>query len=566
MFSSVSIRHKLFILPLLLAIAMLGEVALVTTSLQQNQADALIVNVAGRQRMLTKKYSAEELYKTNNEQQNIPTILSADKTVQLYTQSLNALKQGGETYADLGMQKAIQLPTPLHLPFIDQLNKVESLWKLQLTAATQLQNNPSEANANAFLTANHKSMAAMNKAVLIYADYAEEKLNKLVNSSIVLAIIMVLLSSLIAWLVIRDTTKPINKLVKISRKISRGDLRIDTELHDIISKNELGLLAHHIELMRESLQEALSEIHSASSSISSSSQQVSDLSSQISQANQSEQQRFSDMNDNSIILEESTLRLSEIAAETLTMVTECNQLSTNASTLVNDNITMMSTTSEETIKASSFIQELSNTAEKVYGIVDAIRAISEQTNLLALNAAIEAARAGEQGRGFAVVADEVRSLAGRTGSSTDEISKLINQLTEGVQQVVHSMQEVTNRVEQSRETSEQTEQGINKVTEKIQLVAQAQQNIDEQVERQNEQLSTLKETQQDLQRIIQESHKKSETSALVAEQLSEVSSNISALLQEFSIESNDLSEHKITKNQQGRATDSLEKPVYISPH
>ncbi|MEE1674166.1 methyl-accepting chemotaxis protein [Agarivorans aestuarii] len=536
MLKSMSIRKKLFVLPLLLAAAMMGEVILVTSSLKQNHDDAQIVNIAGRQRMLTKKFSAEELYRSQLQGQQFPAILSADNTVELYEASLSALIRGGQTYADLGLKKPISLPKPTYQPFIDQLRKVEQLWDQQLAAATKLEADPSGANAKAFLEINHKSMAAMNKAVLLYADYAELKLNTLVNNSIGLAIIMVLLASLAAWLVIRDTTQPINLLVAISRKISRGDLRSSSELTNIISKNEIGMLAHHIELMRESLQEALNEIQQASSSINLSSTQVSELSSQISQANRAEQQRFGNMYENSQALEESTGRLSEIAAETLTMVTQCNQLSTNASKLVGENITMMSTTSEETVKTSSFIQDLSNTAEQVYGIVDAIRAISEQTNLLALNAAIEAARAGEQGRGFAVVADEVRSLAARTGSSTNEIAKLITQLTEGVQQVVNSMGEVTEKVEQSRETSKQTEQGILEVTDKIQLVAQAQQSIDEQVDQQNQQLDMLKETQTELQRIIEDSHNKSETSSLVAGQLAKVSNNVTDLLQRFSIE------------------------------
>jgi len=514
---------------------MFGEVILVTSSLQQNHADTLIVNIAGRQRMLIKKYSAEELYRADVKNSHFPTVIHADKTALLFQKSLNALREGGETYADLSLSKSIFLPTPLNSDFVAQLVAVQILWDKQLIAAATEERDPSEENANAFLTINHETLASMDKAVAIFANYAEQKLNRLIKNSIMLAGVMMVISSLIAWLVIRDTTNPINMLVSVTRKISNGSLQSFPELDNIMSENELGLLAKHIEEMRKSLQEALNQIQQASSSIHLSSNQVSALSTQISKANRKEQQRFANMYDNSITLEDSTSKLGEIVAETLIMVTECTELSTNASSLVSENITMMATTSEETIKASSFIQELSNSAEKVYGIVDAIRAISEQTNLLALNAAIEAARAGEQGRGFAVVADEVRSLAGRTGSSTDEIAKLITQLTEGVQLVVNSMQEVTNKVEQSRKTSQQTEQGIVKVTKKIALVAQAQQNIDEQVDTQNQQLDILKETQRELHIIIEESHNKSETSSLVAGQLSKVSQNIYELLQRFSI-------------------------------
>lgn len=536
MLKSISLRNKLLVLPLLLAITMISEVSLVIISLQQNHDDAVIINIAGRQRMLTKKFSAEELYRGDTRYQNLPAILNADKTAKLYETSLDALINGGSTYSDLAMKQTIEIPKANYQPFITQLHEVKRLWQSQYKAALEQEHNHSENAVNEFLILNQQAMAAMNKAVVIYAKHAESKLSNLINNSIILAVVMGILSVLLAWIIIRDTTRPVNNLVQISRRISTGDLRPSKQLTDIISKNELGLLAEHIESMRQSLETTLNQIQQASSSIELSSSQVSVLSNEISSANRQEQDRFSLVSENSATLEESTARLSEIAAETLAMVTECNQLSDSTSALVSDNISMMSTTADETNKASHFIQDLSQTAEKVYGIVDAIRAISEQTNLLALNAAIEAARAGEQGRGFAVVADEVRSLAARTGNSTDEISELILQLTNGVQQVVSSMEEVSNKVEQSRETSKQTEQGINQVADKIKLVAQAQQHIDEQVDSQNMQLSQLKSTQQELQVIIQESHNKSETSSLVAEQLSKVSENISELLQKFSVQ------------------------------
>ena len=113
MFKCISIRNKLFILPLLLAIAMLGELSLVITSLQQNHDDALILNIAGRQRMLIKKFSAEELYKSDANNQHFPSVLNADKTAELFEISLKALQHGGPSYQDLSMTKKNYTPRPL---------------------------------------------------------------------------------------------------------------------------------------------------------------------------------------------------------------------------------------------------------------------------------------------------------------------------------------------------------------------------------------------------------------------------------------------------------------------
>lgn len=176
--------------------------------------------------------------------------------------------------------------------------------------------------------------------------------------------------------------------------------------------------------------------------------------------------------DNTDIFEKSR-RTSEIAYESSK---NTDGISQRGNKIVNDAIQAMKHVTEGLKTAASNIDSLSNQSEQISKIVDTISAIADQTNLLALNAAIEAARAGEQGRGFAVVADEVRQLAGRTSKSTAQIDSVVKENNQLASAAVKSMEDIMNRSQDGMELIQQTGEALNEISastkEMVNIVSQ----------------------------------------------------------------------------------------------
>ncbi|CAG8999560.1 MAG: hypothetical protein CENE_01539 [Candidatus Celerinatantimonas neptuna] len=536
-----SIRGKIILLACLLTLSILGVAILVWVSLQHNTASAEIINVAGRQRMLTKKFATEQLYQAMQPRDQVTAQkLLLNKTEKLYTISLNALQHGGQTYTDLGMTKPITLPEyKSALNYLKQLKQVKQNWQSQIQAAQKMQQSKGQAdfqdNVNRFLQLNHQAMAAMNKAVGMYTLHTNDETTNLIAEIELLALVMLIICIACSWWVILSISKPMDRLIRISKNISTGQLEPNKNLNELINSSETGSIALYLEQMRAKLQHSLADMQSSSYQVHMSADQVSKLSSEISNVNAEEQHQFRMMIDSSDGLTDASRRFGDIAQETAQIVTQCTEQSQIASDTVAENIETMQATTYETERASDVIQALSSTAESVYGIVDAIKTISEQTNLLALNAAIEAARAGEQGRGFAVVADEVRTLAARTGTSTNEIGKLIGELTDGVNNAVQSMKNVAEKVTLSREKSNHTEASIDAVRQLIIKVTESQEQISEQATIQHDQLNELRQRQTQLYETLDDSRQKSHASSIIADKLSEISQSINHNLERFEL-------------------------------
>lgn len=176
-------------------------------------------------------------------------------------------------------------------------------------------------------------------------------------------------------------------------------------------------------------------------------------------------------------MSQSVADITNSANEASTATANAEQEAQQSLELLNRTMAVSQALNNEIKGASSVIHKLAQDTQNVNQILDVITSIAEQTNLLALNAAIEAARAGEQGRGFAVVADEVRELASRTSKSTTEIRELLNALTDAASASVESMESASTQAQRNEEFASQTGESVNKIADHIQTINQLNMQI-----------------------------------------------------------------------------------------
>ena len=253
--------------------------------------------------------------------------------------------------------------------------------------------------------------------------------------------------------------KLVGSIVRVSGEvetIASGDL--SGEPFVCRDKNELGKLADGFNLMKDNLKNILTNVNVTSSHLFTSVEQLTVV---THETEQSMEQQLSQINLVATAMNQMAATSHEVAnnaSSTATAAGSANQEAQDGKSVVNKTMDLINTLAEDVEQAAEVLHELESNTESIGTILDVIRGIAEQTNLLALNAAIEAARAGEQGRGFAVVADEVRTLASRTQQSTQEIDEMIARLQASASKAVVSME--TGRTRANETVTQVAEAGV----------------------------------------------------------------------------------------------------------
>ncbi|MEE1982118.1 methyl-accepting chemotaxis protein [Shewanella xiamenensis] len=303
--------------------------------------------------------------------------------------------------------------------------------------------------------------------------------NEIYHSSIAifatLAGLAMLTSILIGLWVNRSVMNPINDIVR-NLKTIRQDSDLTVKFRTF-NNDELGLISTSLTQVIEHLRGILHSIAEAANTVNSS---ATELSSFTQETNKRMQQQQAETEQTATAMNEMTATVAEVAQSTSAAADSAKDADTyaaNGNRIVIDSISSMSQLSEQIQKTAQVIGFLSNESQSIGRVLDVIKSIAEQTNLLALNAAIEAARAGEQGRGFAVVADEVRTLAQRTQKSTQEIEAMIATLQKGVKEAVNAMEVGIKQVDDANNKANEAGQALKEIVASVDNIAELNAHI-----------------------------------------------------------------------------------------
>ncbi len=261
---------------------------------------------------------------------------------------------------------------------------------------------------------------------------------------VTLLIIATVLTLLFAWLLTNSITRPIASALSAAEDIAEGDL---TRTITVDGTDEAGRLLAAMLKMQYRLRDTLQRISGSATQLASAAEELNAVTDEsargLSQQNNEIEQAATAVN-------QMTSAVEEVARNAVSTSEASKNATTSASDgrdLVQETVSAIERMSTDVQSTSTLIGNLADESRDIGKVLDVIRGLADQTNLLALNAAIEAARAGEAGRGFAVVADEVRALAHRTQQSTSEIERMIGSIQGGTEQAVNSMRSSTERAE-----------------------------------------------------------------------------------------------------------------------
>ncbi|KAF0862792.1 HAMP domain-containing protein [Pseudomonas sp. LD120] len=310
------------------------------------------------------------------------------------------------------------------------------------------------------------------------------------NLQLISTLLALLVGVLAAVIITRQITRPLQETLVVVERIASGDL---TENLRVTRRDELGVLQQGIARMGVTLRELIGGIRDGVTQIASAAEELSAVTEETSAGVNSQKVETDQV---ATAMHEMTATVQEVARnaeEASQAAAAADGEARQGDKVVSQAIEQIERLASEVVRSTDAMTVLQKESDKIGSVMDVIKAVAEQTNLLALNAAIEAARAGEAGRGFAVVADEVRALAQRTQKSTEEIEELVAGLQNGTQQVATVMSnsrsltdssvELTRKAGASLESITRTVSNIQSMNQQIAAAAEQQSAVAEEISR-----------------------------------------------------------------------------------
>lgn len=364
------------------------------------------------------------------------------------------------------------------------------------------------------------------------AEEGHQNGNSAVNECIVFTIIGMILAVVLGLFMARIISRPLVELASQAQQVAQGNLRVTVAAD---SKDEVGQLARSFATMIESLNSIISQVSDTSLKVASSSRQLNDTAEQMATGAEEVAAQVGTV---ATAGEEMAATSSEIAQNCQYAAEggkRASDTAQNGAAVVNTTVEVMNRISERVKVTAHTVDQLGARSDQIGEIIGTIEDIADQTNLLALNAAIEAARAGEQGRGFAVVADEVRALAERTTKATREIGEMIKAIQSETRGAVSAMDEGVKEVERGTSEAFKSGQALKEIIEQVNAVTMQISQIATAAEQQTATTSEISTNIQQITQVVQSTSNGAHESANAASQLSDLAENLQRIVNQFKL-------------------------------
>ncbi len=371
-----------------------------------------------------------------------------------------------------------------------------------------------------------------NKTTQETGELVESSVNSGNTQTTIIMVISIGLAVSIAWFTLISITRPLSRVNEMLNVVASGDL---SRKLDESGKDEFAQLSKNCNLLIDSLRTLINGIVSRSTQLATAAEQTSAVTAQSTTAIEEQRTQVEQAASATTEMSSTSQSVLSSANDALGEIKQADDEAERIKVISNRNRKTIELLANEVEDASQVINKLQQDSASIGGILDVIRGIAEQTNLLALNAAIEAARAGEQGRGFAVVADEVRTLASRTQESTQEIQNMIEVLQTGAEKAVAVMNTGKKQAADCVIQSEEADKALETITHAVHEAFDRSSQIATAAEEQSVVAHEISENLESIVAIAEQTSSGSRQTAESSSEVARLAEELQLSVQEFKL-------------------------------